>query len=137
MSQFRTQISLNEDGSVTLLARLMADNGSGDAVAGEGKWLEQADFSTIVCHVYDLSNANAEVGTAPTVTVSSVIIDTPVTDGVIWTADSTGYNFKHTVAGTYFPNGGRAYEIEYFATLTGGTTFGWSYKGVASPRIAG
>lgn len=137
MSQFRKQVAFSEDGTATLLARLMADNGSGAAVTGEGKWLQQADFSSIVCHVYDVSNGNAEVGTAPTVTVSSVIVDTPVTDGVIWSVDSVGYNFKHTIAGTYFPNGGRIYLVEYYATLTGGNTFTWSYQGSAYPRVAG
>lgn len=136
MSQTRTAVQWNEDGSATVMARLMARNGSGDTVTGEGKWLKQADFTSITCNIFDTTAADAEVGTAPTVTVSSVIIDTPVTDRAIWTKDDVGYNFLLDLAGTYFPTGGHVYTVQMYAALTGGvTTLQWSYVGIAQPRI--
>jgi len=134
----KTAVQWNEDGSATLLARIMARNGSGAVVTGEGKWTTQADFASITCKVFDRTTADTEVTPAPTIVISSVIIDTPVTDGAIWTADDTGYNFAYDIAGTYFPTGGHIYRVEFFATMTGGTTtFWWEYEGEAIARIGG
>lgn len=127
----------NEDGSATCLARLVARNGSGDAIVGEGKWLEQADVSSITCKVIDESDDDTEITPAPTVTPAGSIIDTPVTDGVIWTQDSTGYNFLHDLAYTCFPTGGTMYRVEYYFVLSGGGRFGVGFRGVARGRKGG
>lgn len=131
----------NEDGSATFLAVLGADNGSGDVITGGGlgKWLEQADFTSIACAVYDVTAAETQITPAPTITVSSVIYDTVVTDGAAWSLDDNplGYNFKLTLAGTYYPTGGHVYRTEFMATLTGGLTLPWQYEGVAMGRVAG
>lgn len=139
MSQAITNVSWNEDGSATCLARLTARNATGAAITGEGYWIKQADVTSITCKVFDDSAAQVEITPAPTVTVSSAIIDTPVTDGVIWTADSVGYNFLFDIAGTYFPTGGHIYRVEFFATLatSGNATLPWRYIGEAIERIGG
>ena len=137
MSHTVFQVQFNEDGSVTCLARLMAEVASGSALPGMGYWCEGADFTSITCKVLDVTNENTEITPAPTVTVGTAVIDTPVTDGILWDKDSIGYNFKHRVLGTYFPEGGKRYLVAYFATMTDGETYGWSYEGVARPRAGG
>jgi hypothetical protein len=132
------QVIWNEDGSATCLTRVTARNGSGAAIPSEGKWLQQADVASITCKVIDVTNNDTEITPAPTVSVASVILNTPVTDGTIWDADTTGYNFLHDLAGSYFPTGGNVYQVEYYFTLTGGvTTFGVGFRGVARGRKGG
>lgn len=121
------EVSFNEDGSATVLARMTARDGSGSAtgVAGEGNWLEQADLASITCSVFDLTSSTP--GTAivtPTVTISSAILDTPVTATTIWCRDTVGYNFIHDLPVTAFPTGGNLYRVEYKFTTTGGSV-GW------------
>lgn len=121
------QVSFNEDGSATALARMTARDGSGSAtgVAGEGNWLQQADLSSITCAVFDLTSATPDTAVAtPTVTISSAILNTPVTSTAIWCRDSVGYNFLHDLPPTVFPTGGHLYRVEYKFTTTGGAV-GW------------
>ena len=116
----------HEDGSCTALARVTARDATGAAtgISGEGKWVKQADLSTITCKVFDRSSSTPDTAIAtPTVTISSAINDTPVTDGVLWTEDSTGYNFLHDLAHTNFPDGGRKYRVEYIFTPTSGNKY--------------
>lgn len=125
-----------EDGTATVLGRLTARNGSGSAtgIDGEGNWLQQADISTITCKIFDLDSDTPGTATeTPTVTISSVILDTPITTNVIWTKDTTGYNFIHDLSATYFPTGERRYRAEYEVTLTGGAVFHGVYVGTARP----
>lgn len=127
-------VDWQEDGSATVLGRITARNGSGSAtgVNGEGNWLEQADISTITCKIFDLDGEDPDTPTeTPTVTVADVVLDTPVTSNAIWTKDSTGYNFLHDLAASYFATGGNRYRIEYKVTLTGGTVFHGTYEGQA------
>lgn len=128
-------VEWSEDGDATVLGRLTARNGSGSAtgVDGEGNWIQQADVSTITCKVFDIEDDDTEITPAPTVTVSSAILDTPVTTNVIWTEDDVGYNFVHDLAASYFPVGGRRYRVEYTVTLSGGAVFHGIYEGVARP----
>lgn len=129
-------VTWREDGSATVLGRLTARNGTGAAtgVAGEGNWLKQADVSTITCAVYDLDSATPSTAiSTPTVTVSSAVLDTPVTTTVLWTVDTTGYNFIHDLAATAFPTGSRRYSVEYKVTLTGGAVLWGVYEGQARP----
>lgn len=126
----------NEDGSATVLGRITARDGTGTAtgVNGEGNWLKVADISTITCVVFDLDSTTPNVATAtPTVTVATDVLDTPVTTNVIWTEDTTGYNFLHDLAATLFPTGCRRIQIEYEVTLTGGTVFHGIYVGPVKP----
>ena len=128
------QVKWQEDGSATCLGRLVAEDGTGawTGIIGEGNWLKQADLSTITCAVFDLDSATPTVATVtPTVTISSAIQDTPVTDGKIWDLDDVGYNFKHGLASTVFPTGGNRYRVEYKITTTG-SAVGWAkFEGVA------
>ena len=127
-------VQWNEDGSATVLGRITARDGSGAAtgVNGEGNWLQQADITSITAKIFDLDSATPDTATAtPTVTISTDVLDTPVTTNVIWTVDSTGYNFVHDLASTSFPSGNRQYRVEYEVTLTGGTVFHGSYTGLA------
>ena len=126
-----------EDGSATVLARVTARDGTGSytGVRGEGNWLKQADVSTITCKVFDLDGTDPTTPTRePAVTVSSAILDTPVTDGEDWDEDDTGYNFQHDLLSTDFPTGERRYRVEYKFTLTGsGAVFHGSFQGTARP----
>ena len=130
-------VNWNEDGSATCLARVMARNGSGDTVTGEGNWVEQVDVSSITCKVFDESNNDTEITPAPTVVVATSIVDVPVTSGAIWTEDAVGYNFLHDLDYTCFPTGGVSYRVEYYFTLAGGARFGVGFRGVARGRKGG
>jgi len=128
------KVSFFEDGSTTALARITARDATGAAtgISGEGKWIKQADLSSITCAIYDISSSTPDAATStPTVTISSAIIDTPVTDGVIWDVDSTGYNFLFDFASTAFPTGNHRYRIEFKFTTTGGAVLWLVYEGVA------
>jgi len=129
-------VNWNEDGDATCLGRVTARDGTGAAtgVDGEGNFIKQANVSSIERKIFDLD------GTTPTVpvtttnpTISNVILDTPVTTNVLWTKDSTGYNFIDDVAGSNFPAGRSRYRIEYKFTLTGGAIFHGVYEGSAEP----
>lgn len=124
----------DEDGDATVLGRITARNGTGAAtgVDGEGNWLKIADVSTITCKVFDLRSATPSTPiTTPTVTVATAVLDTPVTTNVLWTKDSTGYNFLHDLAASNFPTGEHWYRVEYKVTLSGGAVFFGVYEGPA------
>lgn len=134
-SDFR--VKWNEDGSATVLGRITARDGSGSAtgVDGEGNWLEQADIDTITYKVFDRDSDTPDtpVVAETSLTVADVMLDTPVTTAVIWTKDTTGYNFIHDIAASVFTTGGHQYEVEYKVTTTGGTVFHGKYRGTATP----
>lgn len=130
------EVDWNEDSHATVLARITARDGTGAATSidGEGNFLKQADISSITCKVFDLDGDTPDTAIfTPTVTISSAVLDTPVTTNVIWTKDVTGYNFQHDLANTNFPIGGRRYRVEYAVTLTGGTVFHAAFTGIAKP----
>ena len=129
-------ISLKEDGSITILGRITARGGTGLAtgVDGEGNFLKQADISTITCKIFDLESNTPDTPIAtPTVTISTDVLDTPVTTKVIWTKDDTGYNFIHDLSNTIFTGANRRYEVEYEVTLNGGIVFHGRYAGQTTP----
>lgn len=100
-----------QDGGCMCLARVLAASGS---------YITQTATLSITCAVYDLHSAtpNAAIAT-PTVTVATSVYDTLQT-GLAWTRDSTGYNFKHTLADTLFTTGNHVYQVEYTFTPTSG-----------------
>lgn len=134
----RFAVEWNEDGDATALGRVTARNGTGAAtgIDGEGNFIKQADIavSGIERKIFDLDGTTPDTPESTTnPTISSVVLDTPVTDNVIWTKDSTGYNFRDDIAGINFPFGSRSYRIEYKFTLTGGAIFHGVYGGTTRP----
>ncbi len=116
---------VNEDGSATVLARLVSLDGTGTAVRdAEGPCVLRADVSSIACHVYDLGTSKdaatgTEVTPAPTLSAANVS-DSLLSPGWDTYADPAGYNFRHDLAPAYFPTGGHWYLVEYKFTLTSG-----------------
>lgn len=105
---------LTEDSAVTVYARI-----TGAAVAA----VQQADVSTITAKVFDLSSTTptTAIGTDPVLVVASVISNTLQTGSTTrWTRDGTGYNFAHTVAGSYLATPDHRYRVEYVLTPTTG-----------------
>lgn len=132
------KVNWNEDGDATCLGRVTARNGTGAAtgIEGEGNFIKQADLAVggIERKIFDLDGDtpnDPESTTNPTISV--VVLDTVVTDNVIWTKDATGYNFLDDIAASNFPIGDRRYRIEYKFTLTGGAIFHGVYEGTAEP----
>lgn len=121
------QCVFQEDGTNTVLGRLTARDGTGTAtgVNGEGNWIKKADLSSITCAVFDLDGSTPGTAIAtPTITIASNVLDTPVTTAVLWTADTTGYNFLVDLGPSNFPTGGNKYRVEFKFTTTGGAV-GW------------
>ena len=105
--------------SVTLLARV---------VGGNGQNIVQADVSSAKYTVYLLDDRDADARTAITghsdvaLTVSELIFNTLQTDAP-WTADDTGYNFRHVLdvsANQAFSVAGRRCLVEFELTPTAG-----------------
>lgn len=136
MSEQIIEVVWNEDATNTVIGRITARDGTGTAtgVAGEGKWLKQADISTITCKVIDEETETTII--TPTVTISSAVIDTPVTATTIWTADGTdnvtGYNFMFDIPPTGFPTGGKIVRAEFKVTTTGSAVHWLRYRGPVS-----
>lgn len=121
-----------------VLARVSALAGSGAATgkSGEGNWLQQADISTITCNGFDLgagSPKTALTASPGSLTVSSVVTDTPVTTNVNWTEDTIGYNFSHNLPATLFVRAGRKLLVEYKFTLADATIFFMILRGPVLP----
>lgn len=108
-----------EDGSATVYGRLMSRDGTGASIIGEGKYLKQADLSSITYKVFE-TDSGSEVTTG-TVTIADAIFDAPQTstDDPVWQSVK-GFNFRHSLAYTCFPTGGKTYRVEYLFITTGG-----------------
>lgn len=121
------RVTFREDGSCHVVGRLTLADGSGAAtgIAGEGNWAEPADISTITYAVYDVSEADAAIIAATSVTVADVVLDPPVTSTALWSGNAVGYNFKHRIPKTAFPEN-HVYRIEYTFTPTAGATYAWT-----------
>jgi hypothetical protein len=100
-----------EDASVTLLARVSGNSGA---------YITQASLTGISTKVFD---GETQQGTTITETVSSVVFDTLQTDTNLWDVDTTGFNFKTTVAASYFPSGGKVYRVEVVFDPSSGDDF--------------
>jgi hypothetical protein len=108
-----------KNGSATLMARVVHQTGAN---------IVQADLSAIQYSVYLLDDQNADSRTAVAghsnvaLTIANVVFNTLQTDA-IWTADTTGYNFRHIMdvsTQTAFAVAGRRYLVEYRMTPTAG-----------------
>lgn len=133
-----------EDSDCTLVARVTARDATGawTGVDGEGNWIKQADLAAqgtgITCAVFDRSSATPDtLVTALTVTITSAIQDTPVTDRKIWDVDDTGYNFLFDVAGTNFPTSGKVIAVEVTWTTTGSKSWTYRWEGPVIARSTG
>ena len=100
-----------KNGSITLLARV---------VGADGRNLALADVSSAQYTVYLLDDDDADGRTAVTghtnvaLTPADVIFDSLQTDA-LWTADTTGYNFRHVLdisQNQAFAIAGRRYLVE-------------------------
>jgi len=100
--------SVYEDSTFTLMARfeVLGVNGL------------QADVSAITVKGWDVSDFTATVLSA-TPTSAASIYDTLQT--VMWSEDSTGYNFRYDVADTICVTAGARYLFEAVLTTSGGT----------------
>lgn len=102
-----------ENGGLILMARILGWAGSS---------VLQADITSIQCTVTDTSeDGDGETYDAALV-ISATVFDTLQTPA-IWTADGTGYNFRHTVPATAFPQGDRINRVEYRFTPASGEAF--------------
>jgi len=99
-----------EDSTFAVMLRLQVD----------GVSATQSVLSSITWKAWDEQNTGT-VHASGTLTVSSVVFDTLQTDGR-WSADATGYNFRHDITQATFTTPGR-YLIEYTVTMTGGNSF--------------
>ena len=103
-----TTKTIFEDTGATLMSRIVGD---------DGEYIEQGDFGTITYAIYiDGTTAAVDSGT---LTVADVVYDALQTSDARWTVDTTGYNFKHTVAATIFDTGDATYRIEFKFAPTG------------------
>jgi hypothetical protein len=99
-----------EDGSAVCMARVQLDDGTN---------AQQADISAASYAVFNKATGE-EVASSSSLTVANVVYDTLQTDS-IWDEDSTGYNFKHTIAGSTLSSPSTVYRVEYKLTASGGT----------------
>lgn len=111
-----TKAVIWEDSTATFLARLYYRNTSTNNLA----LLTQAATTSITYAVY---NGSTSVSTG-TVTVASSVLDT-INTGSIWTVDSTGFNFIHSIAASVFSSPDTIYRIEYKVTLATSGDVGW------------
>lgn len=103
------------NGSITLLAKIVGAGGAN---------ILRSDINTIKYSVYLLDDQNPDNRTAVVehtnspLAVADVIFNSLQTDAM-WTADATGYNFRHVLdvsAHQAFTVAGRRYLIEYQLT---------------------
>lgn len=101
-----------EDSGLGVLARVYELDGS---------LIQQADFGTITCKVFDKDDAD-DTGTSVTVTVGDAVFDALQSDAIRW-HDSTGYNFDHIIPASVLSAGATTYRIEYRFNPTSGESF--------------
>jgi hypothetical protein len=93
-----------------------------------GDRINQSGLSSVSVKVF---NARTSVETySATLTISSVVFNSLQTNDDAWTQDDAGYNFKHAIPGSAFPDGSAEYRVEYKFTPTVGDAW------VTDPPIA-
>ena len=96
------KVSAYEDGGVSLMARHRGNDGA---------YITRTSLNSISVKVFDKSDPSTTLQST-TLNVSTVVFDTLQTD-TRWTKDSTGYNFRHDVPGSWLESGNKTYRIEY------------------------
>ena len=99
-----------EDGGAQCMARIVGQSAA---------YITQASLTSITCKVFSRDGTNVST---PTITISTSVFDTLQTDDR-WDEDSTGYNFRHTVAASVLTTGNETYRIEYKFTPVSGEVF--------------
>jgi len=125
----QTQFRVLSESSVVLMARI---------VDYAGSRCTQAALSAIEYTAY----AEDEEGTLTAVTghtgvalvVASTIYDTLQTTAALWTADTTGFNFKAIPDVSVYPLfvSGKTYVVKVKATPVSGQVIRWDYRGVCA-----
>ena len=109
-----TSATIWEDSSGTAMARV---------VGADASVITQASTASIERKIFDLTGLTP--GTAEStdaIVVADSVFDSLQTDAR-WTADSTGYNFRDTMAAANFPTGNHRYRVEYKFTPVAGDVF--------------
>ena len=135
-------VKWQEDGSATCWARVTAFDATGSATPylGEGNYIKQADIDSVTCKVFDMSDPVSPRTPIlePIVTLSTAILDTPDTTGLIAIDEDkrpVPHNFRFNMPATSFPTGDHKYLVEFYFTTTGGTKWTIPYDGIASPVV--
>jgi len=114
------QTEFTKGGTRTIFARVKDQ--AGDPIT-------QAGTSSVEYSVYELDDLDDDAQSVvtghdgETIAVGDCIFDSYQTDDDRWTADSTGYNFRHTIdVSSYsaFPVRGKRYLVEFIITPTSG-----------------
>lgn len=100
-----------EGGAIQLMARIYGNAGT---------VITQSTISSIRLRVYDLDDTDATYTLTAALTVADVVFDTLQTDAR-WTEDSTGYNFRTSIAGSAFPEPKTNYQIQVELTPSSGS----------------
>ena len=101
------------DTGQTLMARIQGSDAAN---------ITQAAITSIAYDIYDLSSSTPGTALGDSVaalTVADVVFDTLQADSR-WDADSTGYNFRHTVAASTLGTGDHKYGVKYTFTPAAG-----------------
>lgn len=101
-----------EESDYTLMGRVLG---------ADGTRITQASISSIAAYVFDYASGE-QVGATLAPAVSDSVFNTLQTDAR-WTEDSTGYNFRITVPGSYFATGNAKYRVETVLTPVSGSVF--------------
>ena len=113
-----------KNSTVVCLARVLDD---------EGAVLAAASIESITCEVFDLSDPDSGPTYTENVGVDDSIHATLQTDDR-WEADTTGYNFAHTLM-PYVLSSVTTYQVEYRFTLNNGRDFFVAYKLIVIPTF--
>jgi len=110
-----TKVVVWADTGVILMARIQGSDAANIA---------QADITSIRYGIYDLSSSTplTELSDSAALVVADVVFDTLQTDSR-WDTDSTGYNFRHTVASTTLTGGDHKYGVKYSFVPASGQAF--------------
>lgn len=107
------------DRAATFMARVVGDDAAN---------INQGSLTSISVRVFD-ARTGIPVGASASVTIATTVFDTLQTDA-FWTKDTTGYNFRHQLVGTNFPDGGKTYRVEYKFTPVSGEAWNveWDHR---------
>jgi len=93
----------------------------------DGAYITIATITSIQRTITDITNHGDTVIDDSPVVPATAVFDTLQTDGR-WDKDSTGYNFRNTVAGALLALAEHTYRVEYKFTGSGGQVFWEVYE---------